>query len=151
VRRKKNTVTIAKPQPEREHMTPIRPTSSHHRRILWGAVLAAAAATAVVSASTPVSASPVARSARNCSVPKYPGSGYFTSLNVTNTDCTTGRKLAVAYYHCRTRSGRAGHCHQTVMGFHCYEKRNSIPTEIDGRVTCKRGKATVVHTYQQNT
>jgi hypothetical protein len=132
-------------------MTSLGPTSEHHRRIRCGALLATAAAAALVSASTPVSASSVARSARSCSVPKYPGSGYFTSLSVTNTDCTTGKKLAVAYYHCRTHSGRAGRCHKTVMGFHCHEKRNSIPTEIDGRVTCKRGKATVVHTYQQNT
>ena len=32
----------------------------------------------------------------------------------------------------------------------CHEKRNSIPTEIEARVTCTRGSATVVHTYQQD-
>ncbi|HEV3229566.1 MAG TPA: hypothetical protein VGY97_08835 [Solirubrobacteraceae bacterium] len=132
-------------------MRQIRPTSDRNRSIRSGALLAAVAATAAVSASTLASASPVARPARTCSVPKYPGSGYFTSLSVTNTDCATGRKLVVAYYHCRTHSGPRGRCTHTVMGFSCHEKRNSIPTEIDGRVTCKRRTATVVHTYQQNT
>jgi hypothetical protein len=37
-----------------------------------------------------------------------------------------------------------------VLGFKCSERRNSIPTEIDGRVTCRRRHELVVHTYQQN-
>jgi hypothetical protein len=38
-----------------------------------------------------------------------------------------------------------------VLGYHCTEYRQSIPTEIDSRVTCKRGTRRVVYTYQQNT
>ena len=49
-------------------------------------------------------ASPVAPAARGCSPPKYPGVGYFTSLTVKGVGCATGRKLALAYYHCRTRT-----------------------------------------------
>jgi hypothetical protein len=100
---------------------------------------------------TSASAQPVARVARSCSVPKYPGLGYFTSLSVTNTSCTTGRELVFAYYHCRLRRGKAGTCHSTMLGFSCREQRRSIPTEIDARVTCRRGGATVIHTYQQDT
>ena len=33
--------------------------------------------------------------ARSCSVPDYPGSGYFTSLTVKGASCATGRKLAL--------------------------------------------------------
>jgi hypothetical protein len=106
-----------------------------------GTVSAAGAASA---------AGPAARSARTCSPPKYPGLGYFTSLSVSGVSCATGGKLIIAYYHCRTRSGPSGRCHGTVLGYTCSERRNSIPTEIDGRVTCHRRSATVIHTYQQD-
>lgn len=94
-------------------------------------------------------ASPAA--AKSCSTPKYPSSGYFTSLSVKHVSCATGRKLALAYYHCRTKHGLAGRCVSRVMRYSCREKRTSIPTEIDARVTCTRGSRTIVHTYQQNT
>jgi hypothetical protein len=89
---------------------------------------------------------------RICDEPKYPGEGYFTSLTVKGARCATGSKLALAYYRCRIRAGgRKGRCTRTVLGYRCTEKRNSIPTEIDARVTCKRPGQTIVHTYQQNT
>lgn len=94
---------------------------------------------------------PRASAARTCSVPKYPGLGYFTSLSVSGTSCSTGDKLVFAYYRCRLRHGKAGTCHSTVLGFSCREQRNSIPTEIEARVTCRKGSETVVHTYQQDT
>ncbi len=102
-------------------------------------------------ASTPAAARPAARAARNCSPPQYPGLGYFTSLTVTAVSCATGSKVAIAYYHCRTRHGPAGRCHGGVLGFKCSEQRNSIPTEIDARVTCRYRNETVIHTYQQDT
>jgi hypothetical protein len=92
-----------------------------------------------------------ARAATTCKPGKYPGSGYFTSLKVTHTSCTTGRKLEVAYYHCRLKHGAKGRCTSRVMGYRCKEVRNSIPTEIDARVTCTSGSRKIVHTYQQNT
>lgn len=91
-----------------------------------------------------------ARADQSCSPPTYPGSGYFTSLSVHRTSCTTGRKVALAYYHCRVKQGKSGRCHRRVLGYSCKERRVTIPTEIDSRVTCHRGSATVVHTYQQN-
>lgn len=105
---------------------------------------------AVVATAT-AGASPAAHVARTCSLPKYPGLGYFTSLSVSGTSCSTGDKLVFAYYKCRTHSGRKGTCHSSVLGFSCHEVRRSIPTEIDARVTCKHGTATVIHTYQQDT
>ncbi len=96
--------------------------------------------------------SAVAGTARTCSTPKYPGVGYFTSLRVTGVGCATGRKLVVAYYHCRlAHGGKAGRCPGGVMHYRCTEKRNTIPTEIDARVTCRRGSRRIVHTYQQDT
>jgi hypothetical protein len=94
---------------------------------------------------------PTAHAAKTCSVPQYPGDGYFTSLSVKHVSCKTGRSLALAYYHCRIKHGRAGKCQKArVMHFRCHEVRMSIPTELDARVTCKRGGKRVVHSYQQN-
>ena len=97
------------------------------------------------------SASPVASAAKTCTPPKYPGSGYFTSLSVTGTSCSTGIKIAKAYYKCRTaRTAVKGRCVKKVDGYSCRETRKSIATEINAKVTCKKGKATVKHSYQQN-
>ena len=94
---------------------------------------------------------PGAAHAATCSNPKYPGSGYFTSLKVTKVSCSTGKKVAIAYYKCRLKHGVKGRCTSRVLGYTCKEKRTSIPTEIDARVTCKRGSKKVEHSYQQNT
>jgi len=91
-----------------------------------------------------------ASAAGTCSTPKYPGTGYFTSLSVKGTSCSTGRKFVLAYYKCRTAHGVKGRCTKKVMGYACKEKRDSIPTEIDARVTCTHGSHRIVHTYQQN-
>ena len=113
-----------------------------------------ALAASVMEGSTGAAAAPataVAQASRTCTVPKYPGVGYFTSLTVKGVTCSTGRRLALAYYRCRTRSGPSGHCAHHVLGFACRETRNAIPTEIDARVTCRRSGQTVIHTYQQDT
>ncbi len=117
----------------------------------WRIAAIAGTTTAMLAAGAPASGQPAAAIARTCTAPKYPGLGYFTSLTVSGTSCATGSKVAIAYYHCRTRSGLAGTCHSPVLGFTCHEQRNSIPTEIEARVTCRKGSATVVHTYQQDT
>jgi hypothetical protein len=95
-------------------------------------------------------AAPAAGAARFCDVPRYPGSGYFTSLSVRGVGCAKGRRLVRAYYRCRTRNGPAGRCHSRVLHYRCSERRESIATEIDARVNCRRGTRRVIHTYQQN-
>jgi hypothetical protein len=94
---------------------------------------------------------PSSAHAATCSPPKYPGSGYFTSLKVTHVSCSTGRKFVVSYYKCRTKHGVSGRCTSRVDGYSCKETRRSSSVEIDARVTCKRGSRQIVHTYQQNT
>lgn len=92
-----------------------------------------------------------ASAAKSCSTPNYPGSGYFTSLKVSGTSCATARKVTLSHYRCRVRRGGAdGRCTST-LSYRCSERRTSIPTEINARVTCKRGSRTVIYTYQQNT
>ena len=48
---------------------------------------------------------------------------------------------------------KRGRCPYTtsLLGYHCREKRGSIPTQTTGKVTCRRGSATVFHTYTQFT
>lgn len=110
----------------------------------------ACAALTLLPAQAGLAAPAVARAAANCSTPNYPGTGYFSSLSVSGTSCSTGRKLVLSYYHCRLKHGAAGRCTSSVEGFGCTEKRQSIPTEVDARVTCYRHKEKVVHTYQQD-
>ena len=104
---------------------------------------------------TPVVATaggPTASAARACSAPDYPGSGYFTALTVKGASCGKGRRVTLAHYRCRTSSGKSGRCGRRVLGYRCSEgKRNSIPTEFNARVTCRRGAKRVVYVYQQNT
>ncbi len=94
---------------------------------------------------------PATASAKSCSPPKYPGDGYFTSLSVSGVSCATGRDVARAYYRCRIKKGIRGRCTTRVLRFSCTERRESISTQFEARVTCKRGGKRVVHTYQQNT
>jgi hypothetical protein len=112
--------------------------------VLAGLVLLAASG----AAAAPRSA---ATAAASCPPPKYPGNGYFTSLSVKGVTCTTGKKVLMAHYRCRTRHGATGRCTTKVLSYSCSESRQSIPTEFDARVTCKRGSLRVIYTYQQNT
>src|SRR4051812_1185835 len=92
--------------------------------VLVAIAIAAAALDVPATAGTAV---PAAQTARTCRPPAYPGSGYFTSLTVKGVSCTTGRRVTLAHYRCRTRSGPRGRCHQHVLGYSCTERRNSIP------------------------
>jgi len=121
---------------------------ARHRPAVLLLALAAAAGCTAVPAQAAGPRAVVAT--HSCHVPSYPGQGYFTSLRVSGTSCRVGTKVTLDYYKCRIRHGRAGTCHSRVDGYSCRERRNSIPTEIEARVTCTRGHATVIHTYQQN-
>jgi hypothetical protein len=81
------------------------------------------------------------------------GPTYVTSLRVRGVGCRTGKRVVRGYYRCRVRSGgRRGRCHSSVLGFSCSEHRiQSISTEFDARVTCRRGAARVWHDYTQFT
>ena len=125
--------------------------STNLRTIRLAAIASACLALAVCAVpGSAASASPVTRSTASCTPPKYPGSGYFTGkIRVTNVTCTYAKSFVVAYYKCRTRTSLSGKC-TTVRRFSCSERRVTIPTEIDARVTCRRGTQKIVHTYQQN-
>ena len=94
---------------------------------------------------------PASAQAATCTPPKYPGSGYFTSLKATKVSCSEASKVAIAFHKCRTKTSVKGRCTSKVRKFSCTEKRTTISTEINGRVTCKYGSRKVELTYQQNT
>jgi len=95
---------------------------------------------------------PASAQAATCTPPKYPGSGYFTSLKATKVSCGEASRVAVAFHKCRTKSSVKGRCTSKVRKFSCRETRTTISTEINGRVTCSRsGGKKVTLTYQQNT
>jgi hypothetical protein len=122
-------------------------------RISTLAASAGIALTALAVTGGAADAQPVLRASQTCNPPKYPGQGYFTGkIRVTNVGCAYGKRFVVAYYKCRTKNGKSpkGRCTSKVLGFSCTERRETIPTEIDARVTCRRGTQRIVHTYQQN-
>jgi hypothetical protein len=131
------------------------------KRLLTGSIVLVACLSSVAAAAatgtSPLAGAPAARSrgpvataALTCRTPHYPSVGYFTSLTVTNTKCSTGTRFVLAFFKCRTKSGLAGKCRTTVLGFKCKETRNSIPTEIDARDTCRHGRERIVSTWQQD-
>jgi hypothetical protein len=95
---------------------------------------------------------PASASAARCTPPRYPDSGYFTSLRATNVSCSEASKVALAFHNCRTRTSETGRCTSKVRKFSCREKRTTISTEINGIVTCTRsGGKKVTLSYQHNT
>jgi hypothetical protein len=92
-----------------------------------------------------------AAAARACTPPAYPSAGYFDRLTVTGASCPTGSRVALAYYRCRIRAGGlTGRCPGGVLGYRCREVRHTDSTELLARVTCRRGRATIVHVYTQH-
>jgi hypothetical protein len=114
------------------------------------ALAAAVVALAVLASSGAAGAMRAGAATLNCVPPRYPGQGYFTSLNVSGTTCATGKRVAIAYYYCRAKHGAKGTCPGGVLGFRCKVVSQSIPTEIDARVTCVYKDEKVIHTYQQD-
>ncbi len=125
-------------------------------------VLACLALVALAVAETGAAASPTVRATRACAPTKKEphylpdDSGYFTSnIKLTKVTCTYARKFIVAYWRCRTNSGKnPAHrgCSRKVQKFSCTERKGqSIPTQFNATVTCRRGGTQrIVHSYQQN-
>lgn len=78
-------------------------------------------------------------------------------FKVSGVSCAAGQKVIVAFHKCRFKHGKTGTCTSKVLGYSCREKRSNKEIvagsllSFEGDVTCKRGSASVVHHYQQNT
>jgi hypothetical protein len=119
------------------------------------ALVVLALATATAPPAIAGSDGPTASAAARCSLKgkeRRLGPTYVTSLSVTGVSCATGEKVVKDYYRCRVRhGGRKGHCRSRVRGFRCTEKRESISTQFDARVSCRKGSDRVKHDYTQFT
>jgi hypothetical protein len=112
------------------------------------ALLLAAAATAApaAAASTP----------RQCELTTSEqtrlGATYVTSLAVSRVSCARGKQVVKAFQACRKAHGGAtGRCPARPLGYRCTERRGGIATQFSAKVVCRRGAATVQHTYTQFT
>lgn len=112
--------------------------------MMFGAGLATAGATA--------GAAPSAHAAKACgsASPTTLRGGYYLGLTVKGVGCATGRKVQAGWQSCRLKHGAGGRCTSKVSGFTCHELRQSIPTQVTAKVSCKRSRSTVAWTYQQN-
>ena len=75
-------------------------------------------------------------------------------FKMRGTTCASATKVIKAFHTCRHKHGADGTCTTKVSGYSCTDRRpaaEKIPTQYTGYVTCKRGDAAIVHTYQQDT
>ena len=91
-----------------------------------------------------------AAAAGACKAPDFPSVGYFSAVSAHGVGCPAARRIVLAHYRCHLRNGLKGRCHRRVLGYRCQERRVSIPTELDGRVSCRRGARRVSYLYQQD-
>lgn len=122
-------------------------TALRPRTLLVAAlVVLAALALALSGGRTPVA------SAASCSYSakegRALGPSYVTSIQVTRTSCSTGKKIVKAFHSCRRTA--TGRCSRKVSRYTCSEKRGkTFQGQFSSKVTCKRGSARVVHTYSE--
>lgn len=126
--------------------------------------LACALLTTALVAAVPVPASaqssetgPQAGAARGCSIRGQQdnlGATYVTTLRVSGTTCSNGKKVVRAYHRCRRANGGAdGRCRSRVFGYKCSERRLNVLRNVsyDARVRCTKSGREIFHRYQQNT
>lgn len=118
-------------------------------------VLAVLVSVASLTATAAADDGPLATAAAKCSVKSKErklGPTYVTALSTTGVSCKTGERVVRAYYRCRVRhGGKKGRCTSRVEGYRCTETRESIPTQFDAKVRCRKGDARVNHSYTQFT
>jgi hypothetical protein len=123
---------------------------------LVASLAALAVAVAMPAASLGGNSLPQAEASKSCHLSRHDerhsGPTYLLKLSVFRTRCKNGKKVVKGYYKCRKNNGgRRGHCKKRVFGYKCSEKRfNELPkTQFDARVTCKKGRRKIKHTYEQ--
>jgi hypothetical protein len=105
------------------------------RLLILSIVLIAAAVAATTS-----SARPAAHAAGRCNTGSRRNLGYtyVTSLKVSRTSCSNGKKLVKH--------------HGKLAGWHCSRKLlDRSPVQFDARMTCKSGGRNVTWTFTQDT
>lgn len=142
-------------------------TLSRNRRMIVSLVALSCLAVALLAGSRaqPGGEAQAASKTKTCKLdyrkyPRYPEykgkGGYFTSLKVTRTSCTDGKRQMSSWYKCRIAKGVEGKCTRSkVRGYRCTERRGAVQVgagddTFSARVTCKKGSRKIVHTYDQD-
>jgi hypothetical protein len=83
---------------------------------------------------------PAAHAAATCDVKKDGrrlGATYVTALTATKVSCAKAKRLVKAFNTCRhAHGGVKGKC-TSFSGYRCTEKRQSIPTELEAKASCR--------------
>lgn len=119
--------------------------------------ISAACAVAAIALLAAAPGGSAATSLKKCSLSltasQHLGATYVTSLKVHGASCSVGKDVAKAFNKCRKEKGVSGHCTHKVKSYRCTDKRpadQSIPTQFNGVVKCRRGSRRVNFDYQQN-
>lgn len=129
-------------------------------RSLVGTLALILACTLIAALAAPtVGAAPAHAAARTakpttCDVSKIAdrlGPTSVTSLRVLHLRCGRGISVVRAFHSCRLANGPSGRCVRLVKGYACGEIRRNGPTQFSSTVTCRKGRASVVHRYTQVT
>ncbi|MCK9250466.1 MAG: hypothetical protein M0P31_16010 [Solirubrobacteraceae bacterium] len=123
-------------------------TSSIHPPLRRLALLAVALLTAVVVLTASAAPADAASCRYSAKEGRAMGPSYVTSIQVTRTSCATGKKVVKAFHKCR--GSQTGRCRKAVVRYRCTERRGkTLRGQFSSKVTCKRGKARVVHTFTE--
>jgi hypothetical protein len=117
-------------------------------------VLCAASALLLLGATT---SGPAAAATAKLAVCKLPtseqrtfGPTYVETIRQAGTSCTRAKKLVRAFQKCRRAGGGVkGRCRRKVEGYSCTEQRATNDDQLSAKVTCRKGPATVLHTYTE--
>jgi hypothetical protein len=119
--------------------------------------ISAACAVAAVSLLAAAPGGSAATSLKKCSLSlttsQHLGATYVTELKVHGVSCSVGKDVVKAFNRCRKEKGVSGRCTHKVKNYSCTDTRpadQSIPTQFNGVVKCKRGTRRVNFGYQQN-
>jgi hypothetical protein len=142
----------SRPTPEEEEVQML----SRARITVWLLLALSASCTGAIAGASAGASTVATASAKTCDISgeqRELGASYVTSLRVSGTTCTKGKKVVKAFHECRKESGgKNGKCHREVLGYSCEEHRfDAVPdVQYNSRARCERGDKVVRHTYTQN-
>ncbi len=78
--------------------------------------------------------------------------GYIVNLKANGTSCSRAKEVAKGHYSKRrARGGWDGKFNGSIKGYSCTESdRRKSSTELNARVSCKKGGARISFAYQSN-
>lgn len=109
----------------------------------------------MIAAGPAAASTPTATAAKTCHLTSsqqfHSGATYLLRLSVRRVSCASGLKVEKAFQSCRRATRGHTTCRKPVSRYRCAQKiLDSIKSQYDASVTCKRGSRKVAFTYTQN-